>query len=150
MSYYSLTRNPVSGPGTDNISNPPNPQAVAQGIPLGNSQWRFVQLTYTAVQSLAATGIGNGDTIFLPDTDWCTLQVYLSGTATYSVEGTCAPGGIVSGYNTLSTATVAWTPIATALTAATTSQIFAFQGYTAIRLNITVYVSGNVVFSVRA
>ena len=145
MAYYSLTRNPVVGPGTDNITNPPN--LSAQATNLGQSQYRFVQLAYTAAQNFGATGVGNGDTIFLPDTDWCTVQVYLSGTATYNVEGTCAPANVASGAQ--SGGTVAWTPIASSLSAATTSQILGFQGYTAIRLNITTYGSGNVVFSVR-
>ena len=149
MAYYALTRNPVVGPGSDNISNPPNlsPQQAILGLPLGQSQYRFVQLTYTAVQSFAATGVGSGDTLFLPDTDWCTAQVYLSGTATYSIEGTCAPANVVAGNFT--GGTVAWLPIAAAVTAATTSQIIAFQGYTAVRMNVTTYGSGNVVFSVR-
>ena len=151
MANYTLTRNPVTGPGTDNLTNPPNlsSQAVSMGLGQGTSQWRFVQLTYTVVQSLAATGVTSalGDTLFLPDTDWCTAQVYLSGTATYSIEGTCAPANVVAGNFT--GGTVAWLPIASAVNAATTSQIIAFQGYTAIRMNITVYGSGNVVFSVR-
>ena len=149
MAYYALTRNPVVGPGTDNITNAPN---LASGaISLNVTQVRFFQQTYTAAQSFAATGIGSGDTIFLPDTDWITLQVYLSGTATYNIEGTCAPANVVSGaYTGPNPFTVAWTAISTGLTAATTSQIAATQGFTAIRINITAYTVGNVVFSVRA
>ena len=149
MAYYALTRNTVVGPGTDNITNAPNLSAGATSLNV--TQVRFFQQTYTAAQSFSATGIGNGDTIFLPDTDWITLQVYLSGTATYSVEGTCAPANVVSGnYTGPNPFTVAWTAISTGLTAATTSQIASTQGFTAIRINITSYTGGNVVFSVRA
>lgn len=145
--YYALTRNPVVGPGSDNLTNPPN--LVSGALTTGSTQYRFVQLTYSAVQSLAATGL-SGDIIFLPDPQWVTVQVYVQTTATYSIEGTCAPASIISANPTVSGGTVAWTAVSTALTGATTSQIAAINGFTAIRINITSYGSGNVVLSVRA
>lgn len=141
MAFYSVTRNPVVGPGNDNLTNPPNPNAASQGLPFGNNQWRYVQLSYS--------GTGAPDAVFLPDFDWFTFQVDINGaTGTWTVEGTDAPPAVILG---TTPGVVHWTPLSAATTAQTGSLILPFQGITAVRINVTALSAGGpIVFNVRA